>query len=76
MLQNLLYLQIYIYLLFCETLLFKLYKPIVLFVGQRQTAQTQIRRRNMRRLISVSSVCSQNVLLEFEKQWKNTQRPY
>ena len=42
------------------------FKPSVLFVGHRQTVQTQIRRRILRRLIRVSTVCSQNVLLEFE----------
>ena len=42
------------------------YKPSVLFVGHRQTAQTQIRRRRTRRLIGVSTVSLQNVLLKFE----------
>ena len=42
------------------------YKPSILFVGQRQTMQTQIRRRILRRLIRVSTVCLQNVLLKFE----------
>ena len=41
------------------------YKLSVLFVGQRQTLQTQIRRQRMRRLIRVSSVCLQNVLPKF-----------
>ena len=34
-----------------------LYKPIVLFVGHRQTVQTQIRRRKSRRLIRVFAAC-------------------
>ena len=42
------------------------YKPSVLFVGHMQTAQTQHSRRRTRHLIRVSTVCSQNVLLEFE----------
>ena len=40
------------------------YKPSVLFVGNGQAVQ--IRRRRMRRLIRVSTVCSQNVLSKFE----------
>ena len=42
------------------------YKPSVIFVGHRQTGQTQIRRRILGRLIRVSTVCIQNVLLKFE----------
>ena len=42
------------------------YKPSVLFIGHRQTVQTQIRHHRTRRLIRVSTVCSQNVILEFE----------
>ena len=34
-------------------------EPSVLFVGHRQTVQTQIRRHRMRRLIRVSTVCLQ-----------------
>ena len=37
-------------------------KPSVLFVGHMQTVDTQTRRRTMRRLIRVSTVCLQNVL--------------
>ena len=33
------------------------YKPSVLFVGHRQTVKTQIRRRRMRRLIRISTIC-------------------
>ena len=33
------------------------YKPSVLFVGQRQTVQTQTGHYRMRRLIRVSTVC-------------------
>ena len=42
------------------------YKPSVLFVGHRQSAKTQIRRRLTRRLISFSTVCLQNSVLKFE----------
>ena len=42
------------------------YKPSILFVGQRQTMQTQIRRYRMLRLIRVSTLCHQNVLSHFE----------
>ena len=42
------------------------YKPSVLFVGHRQTEQTQIRRRRSWRLIRFSTVCLQNVLLKFK----------
>ena len=49
---------------------FNPYKPSVLFKGHRQIVQTQIRRRVLRRLIWVSTVCLQNVLLEFEWKWK------
>ena len=45
---------------------FNPHKPSVLFVGHRQTAQTQIRHRRMQRLIRFSTVCLQNVLLKFE----------
>ena len=48
------------------TLLCYQYEPSFLFVGHWPTAQTQIKRRKMRRLIRVSTVCLQNVLLEFE----------
>ena len=46
----------------------------VLFVEQRQTAQTQIRRRRMWRLISVSTVCLQNVLV-WKKMQNTTSNP-
>ena len=42
------------------------FKPSVLFVGHVQTVDTQTRRRTMRRLIRVSTVCFQNVLSQFE----------
>ena len=42
------------------------YKPDVLFVGHRQTVQTQIRRHKTWRLIRVSNVFLQKVLLKFE----------
>ena len=38
------------------------YNPSVLFVGHMQTVQTKIKRRTMRRLIRVSTVCLQNGL--------------
>ena len=41
-------------------------KPSVLFVGHRHTVKTLIRRRKTRRLIRVSTVCLQNVLLKFD----------
>ena len=47
----------------------------VLFVGHRQTVQIQIRRRRMRRLVRVSTVCLQNVLLKMEKMYNTTQQP-
>ena len=46
--------------------LFKPYKPNVTLEGQRQTVQSQIRRRKSRCLIRVSTVCSQIVLSKFE----------
>ena len=42
-------------------------KPSILFVGHRETVQTQIRRRRMGRLIRVSTVCSYKVLLNWNK---------
>ena len=57
-------------------------KHSVLFVGHRQTGHIPLRRRRTgrlirtRRLISVSTVCLQNVLLEFDEKMKNnTQLP-
>ena len=44
------------------------YKPRVLFVGHRQTVQTQIRRRRTPRLIRVYIVCLQNVLSKIKKK--------
>ena len=43
-----------------------LYMPSILFVGHRQTVKTQIRRRRMRHLIRVSTVCLQKALSKFE----------
>ena len=45
---------------------FNPFKPFVLFVGHRQTVQTQIRRSKTRSLIWVSIVCLQNILSKFE----------
>ena len=42
------------------------YKPNVLFVGHRETVQIQIRRHRTHRLIRVSTVCAQNVVLKFQ----------
>ena len=41
-------------------------KPSVLFVGHMQTVDIQTRRRTIRRLIRVSTVCLQNVLSTFK----------
>ena len=41
-------------------------KPSVLFVGHKRTVQTQIRRRSTQHLISVSTVCIQNISFKFE----------
>ena len=49
-----------------DPLLINPYKPSILIVGHRQTAQTQIRRHRTQHLIRVSTICLQNVLLEFE----------
>ena len=46
--------------------LFNPYKPSVLFMGHRETEKTQIRRRRTRRLIRVSTVYLQNILLKIE----------
>ena len=44
------------------------YKPGVLFVGYKQTVQTQLRRRKTRRLIRVSTVFLKNVLSKLGQQ--------
>ena len=46
------------------------YKPSILFVGHRQTVQTQISRRITLCLIRVFTVCLQNILCTFELIWK------
>ena len=46
------------------------YKPGVLFVGQWQTVQNQIRRRKARRLIRFSTVCKQKFLLKVDNNVK------
>ena len=51
------------------------YKHIVLFMGHRQTVKTQIRCHKMRRLIRVSSVCLQVVLLNMNKIEKYHPKP-
>ena len=43
------------------------FKSSVLFVGHMQTVDTQTRRRTMRRLTRVSTVCLQNVLSTLNK---------
>ena len=42
------------------------YKPSILFVGHRQTVQTQFRLKRTLCPIRVSTICLQNVLLKFE----------
>ena len=54
----------YILMSFIVGQYFNPYKPDVIFVGLRQTVQTQIRRSTTLRLIRISTVCLQNVLLE------------
>ena len=48
------------------------YKSIVLFVGHRQTAQTQTRRQITWLLIRVSTFCLPNVLLKFDEKYHQT----
>ena len=50
------------------------YKPRVLFVGHKETVQTQTRRRRTRRLIRVSTICLQNVWICI-KMKNTTQQP-
>ena len=45
---------------------FNPYKPSVLFIWHRQTVQNQTGRRRLRRLIRLSTVCLQNVLLQLQ----------
>ena len=52
----------FIHILEIHILAINPYKPIVLFVGHRQTVQTQTSRRKKRRLIRVSTVYVQNIL--------------
>ena len=47
-----------------EVRLFDPYKSGILFMGHRQTAQTQARHCIKRRLIRISTFCLQNVLLK------------
>ena len=55
---------------------FNPHKPRILFKGHRQTMHAQIRCRQTRRLIRVSTVCLHNFLLIFENnEKKNTQQP-
>ena len=46
------------------------YMTSVLRMGHMQTVQTQIRHRMMRCLITIFTVCKQNVLLDFRKKWE------
>ena len=50
--------------------MFNPFKPSVIFVGHKQTAQTQIRRHRLWRLIRVSTVCLHNALLKSVKSEK------
>ena len=43
-----------------------LYKPNIIFVADRQTVQTQIRRHKTRRLVSVSTGCLQKTVFKFK----------
>ena len=47
------------------------FKPSVLFVGHRQTAQTQIRRHITWRLIRVSTVCKQKFFYKLNRNEKD-----
>ena len=47
---------------------FNPYKLRILFVGHRQTVQSQTRRRKTRRLIRLSTIWLQTFLLKFEKK--------
>ena len=42
----------------------------ILFVGQRQMVETQIRRCKTQSMIRVSTICLQNILLKFESKSK------
>ena len=46
--------------------LFNPYTPSLLYMGHRQITQTQVRSIRMRRVIRVSTFCSENVLFEWE----------
>ena len=55
-----------------------LHRPSFLFDGNKQTLETQIRYRRMRRLIRVSNVCLQNACLKLNKKKRKknyTQQP-
>ena len=47
---------------------FNPYKPGIPFVAHRQTVQTLIRRRIMRRLIKVFTICLQEFQLQIEQK--------
>ena len=49
---------------------FKPFRPSVLFVGHVQTVQTASRRSILLRLISVSTVCFQNLIQNLNKKEK------
>ena len=51
------------------------YKPSVPFVGLRQTVQTQIRRRTMRRLVRISTICSHSAHKKIDSMRNATEQP-
>ena len=63
---------------FCYSYCFMFYpyKPSFLFVGYRQTVYTHFRRRKMRNLIRVCTVCLHNFLLKFGKRGKKHSAPH
>ena len=60
----------------CCVIVINLYKhDSVFFVGHRHTVHTQIRRHRTWRLIRISTVCLQNVILKFIYKENSTQQP-
>ena len=51
---------------------FNPYKPNILFNGHMQTVKSLIRRRIMRRLSRLFTICLQYILLKSEEKMKNT----
>ena len=74
---NIWYIYIYLSLLqhpsivfCCSRQLVNPYTSSVLFVGYKETVQTQIRRHRTWRLIRISTVCLENYKVKFEWKWK------